>query len=34
MEKKYDFKNAETELEKFWEEQGIYRYRNGKLQKA
>ena len=20
MEKKYDFKNAETELEKFWEE--------------
>ena len=29
MEKKYDFKNAETELEKFWEEQGVYRYRHG-----
>ena len=34
MEKKYDFKNAETELERFWEEQGIYRYRHGKDRKV
>lgn len=34
MEKKYDFKNAETELEKFWEEHGIYLYRHGKDRKV
>lgn len=34
MEKKYDFRNAEPELEKFWEERGIYRYRHGKDKKV
>lgn len=30
MEKKYDFKKAERELERLWEEQGIYKYENAK----
>ncbi|MBR6536787.1 MAG: valine--tRNA ligase [Lachnospiraceae bacterium] len=34
MDKKYNFMNAETELERFWEEQGIYRYRHGKDRKV
>ena len=30
MDKKYDFRKTEIELEKFWEENDIYKYRNGK----
>lgn len=30
MEKKYDFRRTEKALEQFWEEQGIYRYQNGR----
>lgn len=33
MDKKYDFHKAEKELEQFWEEQGIYRYQNGRDKK-
>jgi len=29
MDKKYDFRKAEKELEKMWEENGIYKYQNG-----
>lgn len=34
MEKKYDFRKAEKELDRLWEEQEIYRYENGKDQKV
>ena len=30
MDKKYDFQSTESELERFWEEQGIYKYQHGK----
>lgn len=30
MDKKYNFKKAEAELEKMWEEEEIYKYQNGK----
>lgn len=33
MDKKYDFKSAELELEKLWEEEGIYKYQNGRERK-
>lgn len=33
MDKKYDFQSTEKALEKFWTEQEIYRYRNGKEKK-
>lgn len=33
MDKKYDFQSTEMKLETFWEEQEIYRYRNGKERK-
>lgn len=33
MDKKYDFQTTEPELERFWEEQQIYRYQNGKDRK-
>lgn len=33
MDQKYDFQKTETELEKFWTEQEIYKYRNGKERK-
>lgn len=33
MDKKYDFQSTEKELERFWEEQEIYKYRNGKERK-
>jgi valyl-tRNA synthetase len=33
MDKKYDFEKAETELEKMWEENEIYKYQNGKERK-
>ena len=33
MDKKYDFRTTEKELERFWEEQGIYRYQNGRDKK-
>ena len=33
MDKKYDFQNTENELERFWEEQGIYKYKHGKDKK-
>lgn len=33
MEKKYDFLKTEKNLEKFWAEQEIYKYRNGKERK-
>lgn len=33
MDQKYDFRKAEKELEKMWEEDQIYRYQNGKERK-
>jgi len=33
MDKKYDFQKHEKALEKFWEEQNIYRYNHGKERK-
>lgn len=33
MDRKYNFHTTEKELEKFWEEQQIYRYRNGRDKK-
>ncbi|MCR5755098.1 MAG: valine--tRNA ligase [Acetatifactor sp.] len=33
MDKKYDFKNTEKALEHFWQENDIYKYRNGKEKK-
>ena len=33
MEKKYDFKTHEKELEKFWEDNQIYKYQNGRDRK-
>lgn len=33
MEQKYDFQNTEKELERFWTEQEIYKYQNGKDRK-
>ncbi len=33
MDKKYDFKKTEEELKKMWEENGIYRFRNGRERK-
>ena len=33
MDKKYDFQKTEKELEKMWEEKGIYKYQNGKNKK-
>lgn len=34
MDKKYDFRVTEKELEKMWEEQEIYRYRSGRDRKV
>lgn len=33
MDKKYDFQNTEKALERFWEEQEIFKYQNGKDRK-
>lgn len=33
MDKKYDFQKTEKDLEKFWAEQEIYKYQNGKQRK-
>lgn len=33
MDKKYNFQNTEKKLEQFWQEQEIYKYRNGKAGK-
>lgn len=33
MDKKYDFQKTEKELEKMWEEKGIYKYQNGREKK-
>lgn len=33
MDKKYDFRSTEKELERFWQEEGIYRYQNGRDKK-
>lgn len=30
MDKKYDFRKVEKELETMWEENEIYKYRNGR----
>ncbi len=34
MDKKYDFRKTEKELKQFWEETGIYQYRNGRERKV
>ena len=34
MDKKYDFRKTEKELQDLWEEEGIYRYRNGRDRKV
>ncbi len=34
MDKKYDFRKAEPELEKLWEEEEIYKYQNGRERKV
>lgn len=33
MDKKYDFKSTEKQIEAFWEEQSIYKYQHGKDRK-
>lgn len=33
MDKKYDFRKVEKDLEQFWEERGIYKYQNGRDKK-
>ena len=34
MDKKYDFRKTEKELQDLWEEEGIYRYQNGRDRKV
>lgn len=34
MNKKYDFKQTELEMQKLWEENGIYKYQNGRERKV
>jgi valyl-tRNA synthetase len=34
MEKKYDFKAAQTEMQLLWEKEGIYKYQNGRDRKV
>lgn len=34
MDKKYDFRKTEREMQALWEKEGIYRYRNGREKKV